>query len=181
MVQGWWQSTMKQLCWIAVLLLVITALGFAGCAPVPHPESLVPTEDSMPHRKEEVLSAQVVLKPASGKSLQGTDVITAKNIQEYAPSAQAIAQVPAIFQALGFEVSAVVGNSFSITAPASTFEQVFHTQLRRQDKGTVQVVSEAGVNNYELPLAALPQSVTPLIAAITFTPPPDFGPTNFGP
>jgi hypothetical protein len=135
----------------------------------------------MPQRKQELISAQVVLKPASGKSLQGTDVITAKNVQEYAPSPQAAARVPAAFQALGFEVSPVVGNSFSITAPSSTFEKVFHTQVRRQANEAVQAESDGGVASYELPLNALPQSITPLIETVTFTPPPDFGPSNFGP
>jgi hypothetical protein len=58
----------------------------------------------------------------------------------------------------------MVGNSFSITAPESTFERVFGTR---------------GAGSLELPLHALPKTLTDHVEAVTFTPPPDFGPTNF--
>lgn len=75
----------------------------------------------------------------------------------------------------------VVGNSFSITAPADTFRKVFDAQLRYEDKTGVQAMQKDGSSSYELPLNELPRAVTRQIEAVTFTPPPEFGPTNFGP
>lgn len=129
--------------------------------------------------KQEVVSAQVVLRPASGKRLTGEAHITADNLSEYLPSPQAVTRVRDAFAADGFQAGAVGGNSFAITAPVHTFERVFQTTLRRGERGEVQAVRADGSTAYELPLEALPRSVADLVEAITFTPPPDFGPTNF--
>lgn len=131
--------------------------------------------------QQEIISAQVVLKSASGKPFEGTTVITSANIRDFLPSAETVAKVTEAFTAAGFDVGPMVGNSFSITAPVSTFEKVFRAQLRRQENGGVVAVKDDDSSSYELPLAGLPQSLTELIEVVTFTPPPDFGPTEFGP
>jgi hypothetical protein len=126
--------------------------------------------------KQQVISAQVVLRSASGKVPDSATGIVAKTIKEYAPSAEAVHIVRQGFAAAGFQVGPLVGNSFSITAPLSTFESVFHTQIRRRGDGGIEAVQADGSGTYELPLDALSPAIRQHLAAVTFTPPPAFGP-----
>lgn len=136
----------------------------------------------MPIQKDQVVSAQVVLQPASGEAIDAETVITSENVQDFAPSPGAAAEATQAFAAMGFDVGDVVGISFSITAEVSTFEQVFETRLREDGRGGVEAVRDDGSASYELPLEPLPESLSNLVVAVTFTPPPDFGPTEyFGP
>jgi hypothetical protein len=112
---------------------------------------------------ERELSAQVVLLPASGVPVEPAR-ITAATLGEVVPARDVAERVQGEFAALGFRVGPLVGNNFSITAPAATFEQVFQ--------------GAAGQTGLELPLEALPASVQPAVQAVTFTPPPAFGPTG---
>ncbi len=131
-------------------------------------------------RKKQVVSAQVVLRSASGKpSREAT--ITAANIQDFLPSPETTARATQAIAAAGFEVTPVYGNSFSITAPIATFEQFFQTRLRVGQRGDVQAMSGREKASYELPLEAIPSAMKGLIDAVTFTPPPEFGPTGQGP
>lgn len=130
--------------------------------------------------KQQVVSAQVVLRSASGKSPHG-QAITAATIGEYLPSPQAAGKVPPALAALGFAIGALVGNSFSISAPATTFEHVFKTKLRDRAEGGIEAVRSGGHGSVEMVASALPHDIAQHIEAITFTPPPDFGPQNFGP
>ncbi|MCP4542745.1 MAG: hypothetical protein GY832_36950 [Chloroflexi bacterium] len=129
--------------------------------------------------KEQLVSAQVVLPSASGKVIDGETSITSKNIQEFAPSPKLVARATEAFAVAGFDVGAMVGISFSISAPVSTFEQVFKTRLRQEDRGGVEAIQDDGSGSYELSLDALPKSLADLVVAVAFTPPPDFGPTEF--
>jgi hypothetical protein len=45
----------------------------------------------------------VVLRAASGKAPGGSSIITAENLQEFAPSEEAVARVQAALSAAGFE------------------------------------------------------------------------------
>jgi hypothetical protein len=126
-----------------------------------------------------MLSAQVVLRPASGKRIGGKDAITAANVAEYLPAPDVVDAARQAFAKLGFEPGNVAGTSFSITAPEETFESVFHAKLRKGDRGEVTVGSKRGAAGYELPLASLPETVRRYVEAVTFTPPPDFGPTGY--
>ena len=128
--------------------------------------------------KSSLISAQVVLCSASKKSAGGN--ITAANIREFLPQPETASSVRKAFTAAGFETGAVVGNSFSITAPVDVFERTFGAQIRIERKrGIESVALESG--SYELPLHALPRSLSENVEVVTFTPPPDFGPTTFGP
>lgn len=132
--------------------------------------------------KEQVVSAQVILRSASGKVISSETIITAETIKDYVPAVEAVTRATAAFAAAGFEVGPMVGISFAITAPVSLFEQQFQTQLRLAEAGGVEAVKADGSGSYELPLAALPSSLANLVTAVAFSPPPDFGPTNyFGP
>jgi len=134
----------------------------------------------MTSKKTQLVSAQVVLKSASGKSFDGQTAITAENIADYSPSHTSVTAAAAGFRAAGFEVGNMVGNSFSITAPLSKFEKFFKVELQEKDSGEVQLASapdDGGL--HELPLKALPRSLSELVAAVTFSPAPDFGPSSY--
>ncbi len=126
------------------------------------------------------MSAQVVLRSASGRAFDPGAAITAENVKDYLPSPSTIAGAQRGFAEAGFEVSNVVGNSFSITAPASTFEKVFKVTLRsREGKGVMAIPKGSDAESYELPLGALREELARYVEAVTFTPPPDFGPTSY--
>lgn len=135
---------------------------------------------NMSPRTKQLVSAQVALKSASGKPFPGQSPITTANIADYAPAADTVTAAAARFREAGFEVANLGGNSFSITAPRSAFEKFFKMKLRSEDSGGMKVAATRGVSEgYELPLQALPQDLSQLVAAVTFTPPPDFGPTSY--
>lgn len=129
--------------------------------------------------KEKIISAQVILRAASGKVIDSKTIITSENIQNFVPSLELVASATEAFSAVGFDVGKMVGISFSISAPVSTFEQVFETRFRQDKRGGVEVILGDGSGSYEIPLKSLPEYLTRLVVAITFTPPPDFGPTEF--
>ena len=131
-------------------------------------------------RKTKELSAQVVLRSASGKAPDSSTAVTSENVREYLPSSSSITEARSAFEAAGFEVGQVVGNSFSITAPKSTFEKVFKVKLKEEkEKGVTAHLEKSDEGSYELPTSKLSEALRGQVAAVTFTPPPDFGPTNY--
>ena len=108
-----------------------------------------------------VLSALVVLEPAESAALD-----------ENPPDPATAGRVRAHFDAEGFQVSEVVASSFSITGPRSLFlrclgpSEAPDSALRGAREGLA------------LPLGSLPGPVADAVRAVTFTPPPDFGPGN---
>jgi hypothetical protein len=85
------------------------------------------------------------------------------------PSPETVTRVSTELRNMGFEIGEAVGNSISITGPARLFESFFHTKLRNVDG--VQFA-----DGYELPMEKVPPALRAEIVAVTFTPPPDFGP-----
>ena len=131
--------------------------------------------------RNRVVSAQVILRPASGgSSLDHGERITSETIAEYLPAPARAAMAAETLRGAGFDVGPLVGNSFSITGPVALFERFFKTQLRPHTHGTVKA-GEHGEGSFELPVHALPDELRGAVDAVTFTPPPDFGPTSFGP
>jgi hypothetical protein len=122
------------------------------------------------------LAAEVILRPPGGR-LSGRDRITSANVAAYLPESAAVAAATDFFRDRGFEVSEPRGISFTITGPQSVFERTFGTSLAviRQD-GVTSVTGEPGT--LELPLGQIPSKVRDVIEAVTFTPPPDYGPTK---
>ena len=126
------------------------------------------------------MSAVVLLSSASGKSPGGETAVTAENVREYLPQASSVEEVRRAYAQAGFEVTEVAGNSFSITAPASVFEKAFKVKLRREEnKGVTAQADAGGEAGYEIPFTQLPAHLARHVAAVTFTPPPDFGPTSY--
>jgi hypothetical protein len=157
-------------------IMLLIPLWLYGCAS----ERLL-EEDNMFLDKKEAVSAQVVLKSASGKSFDDLTEITAENVHDFLPTDEAISMTTKAFMSAGFQVGTVVGNSFSISAEVGHFEKFFNVRLRYQTSGEIMVGRDDGFDSYELPIEDLPASLGDLIEVITFTRPPDFGPTDFGP
>jgi hypothetical protein len=123
------------------------------------------------------LSALVVLRPDTER-LSGHERITTENVASFVPPADAVDETVAFFEGLGFTASPPVGISFSIEGPQSLFETTFGTALRTTEEGGTRtsVTVDGGV---ELPLDRLPERIAGRLQAVTFTPPPAFGPTDF--
>jgi hypothetical protein len=124
------------------------------------------------------VSAQAILVPASGRRDAGT-AITARNIDQFRPSEEAVSAVRGGFARARFEVGPLAGNSFSITGTVKQFENVFKTKLRADTRGGVTARSGANSQTLELPLDGLPEDLRKHLAAVTFTAPPAFGPTGY--
>ena len=119
----------------------------------------------MASRADQMLSAQVILRPATPR--RSAEPVTAENVHEVLPSPDAAALARREFEQAGFDVGPLVANSFSITGPARLFNKVLRT-------------TRAGRSaDLQLPVKGLPAAVAGVIEAITFTPPPDFGPTSY--
>src|SRR5262249_4090540 len=69
------------------------------------------------------------------------------------------------FARAGFTPGPAIGTSFSIEGPTRLFNEYFHTQI--------------GHPSGDVPLDKLPSQLRQRIKSVLFTPPPDFGPTNF--
>jgi hypothetical protein len=160
---------------MAKLLSLLLALWLWGCGAAT--SGAPPGEEGA--MSQDVVSAQVVLRAADGKAPDPRTPITAANIAEYAPSTASARVTRASFERAGFSVGPLVGNSMAISAPAETFERAFKITVVQRSGGDAVAQADGG-ESYELPLAGLPPDVARHIAAVTFTPPPDFGPTSFG-
>ena len=79
-------------------------------------------------RTDPILSAEVVLTPASGKSMEGA-AITAANVHEFAPPPAAMEETKRYLSEAGFTVGASGGVGFSMSAPKSVFERFFGSSL----------------------------------------------------
>ncbi len=82
------------------------------------------------------------------------------------------------FREAGFELGHRLADSFAITASVETFEQVFDCRIVIDDYGT-HIDAGTDSTDYALPLGPLSDYLRHCLHAVTFTAPPDFGPTNF--
>lgn len=128
---------------------------------------------------KQTVSAQVVLIAASGKHPDKDSRITTANINEWLPSPEVVFRVGQAFRVLGFEVADPVGISFSISGPVHLFESVFKTHLRRLTSGAIQFSTGGQDSSYELDREKIPRDLRKYVSAITFTPPPAFGPKDY--
>ena len=133
----------------------------------------------MTDKKKQLVSAQVVLKAPGGQDVRSAASITAENVQHFLPSEENLKKALDYFKKLGFEIQAAYGNSFSITGSPAQFEKVFKTKLSKTEKGGVSFAAEDSEQSLELPTGKLPDEVEKIVAAVTFSEPPDFGPTSF--
>lgn len=127
----------------------------------------------MPSQKN-ILSAQVVLNSASGKTLSDAE-ITAENISKILPSAKNIEIAKKTFKELGFEIGDIVGTSFSITAPVTTFVKKLGLKVPAENKSKT---GSAKIVKGNLSINKLPGNIADIVKHIAFPDPPDFGPGN---
>jgi hypothetical protein len=127
--------------------------------------------------KDMILSADVVLIPRSGKSLELTP-ITAANLKQFEPPREAVEEAKRFFANAGFTVgpSSVLG--ISISAPLSNFERVFAAKIEFGADGSARVKGCKGPAGLELPLSRLPAALGRTIQVITFARTPQFGPKD---
>jgi hypothetical protein len=142
-------------------LVIATVAAPMMVAAAPAKERQVPKTDP-------VLSAEVILAPASGAALEGA-AITAANVKDFAPAPEAVAAARGFFAEKGFDTGRPGGISFTISAPRSVFESVF---------GKVGAKAKPGGEPVELALGRLPAAVRKSIKAVSFSRPLDFGPTG---
>jgi hypothetical protein len=109
--------------------------------------------------------------------LTGYERITSEEVSRFLPPPEAVDETAAFFGREGFEVTGVAGMGFSIVAAPALFERVFGEPLELGEEAGVGTAGTAG-GALELPLGMLPEEIRRLIQAVTFTPPPDFGPTR---
>jgi len=116
------------------------------------------------------LSATVLLRPAGGGSV--ADYATADTADRLLPDPDVAEQAQTYFRDAGFDVTAAFGPTFSIVGSRELFERTFGTRLQTAERGGV--TTDEGA--FELPL---PAGLGDGVEAVTFTPPPDFGPTEY--
>ena len=141
--------------------VIAAMLGLTLALPAGAKEEQVAKEDPL-------VSAEVVLKPASGAALENA-AITAANVRDFAPAPDAVEAARRFFQDAGFQASGLAGISFTISAPRSVFESVFGTKLS---------VTAKKAEPMELPSGRLPAALRKVVKAVTFSRPPEFGPTG---
>jgi len=123
------------------------------------------------------LSALVVLRPAGGRTLAGDEAITAESVAEFLPEPAAAERVRAYFRDQGYDVGPLVAASFSITGPRSRFEETFGAGPALAQAERV-ALGQGDGDATELALESLPPEVAGAVEAVTFTRPPEFGPTS---
>jgi len=129
--------------------------------------------------KDQTVYAQVVLKAASGKTIYGGAQITAATLGDYAPAHETIAAARAGSAAAGLEAGSPVGIGFAVHGTVEAFETLFGVALSDDPKKGVRALQDDASSTYELPLGALPGELAEHLEAVTFSPPPDFGPSGF--
>jgi len=83
------------------------------------------------------------------------------------------------FARLGFTVGPCVGTSFSITGRLAQFEDAFGHRIRQPKSGSLEFVDKKGAGTRELSGRTLPKAFSDDVETVTFTAPPEFGPTNW--
>jgi hypothetical protein len=131
--------------------------------------------------KESIVSAQIILRPASGQTIDGNVVISASNITEFAPSPDAVSSIAAEFRSRGFEIGPLVGISFSVTGTIRAFEGLFGIRIRLGKDHGLEFVVKNKIIGHELSGEELPEDFRQFVHAVAFPLPPDFGPTEFHP
>ena len=123
------------------------------------------------------LTAQAVVRAASGKRLRGSEPITARTYAEHQPSPADVDAAREAFRGAGFDLGDFVGISFAITAPQERFEKVFGVELDVDERGAVSLAAkEPPPGGLELPLSRLPAALRDRLEAVAFTPPADLHP-----
>jgi hypothetical protein len=120
---------------------------------------------------DEVLSAMVILRAASGRRLAGSAAIDTTSLAKHHAAAGDVVAAQRACKDLGFTVGPHVGISFAISAPRSTFEEQFGVKLMRGAGGAIEVARNGKPVGLELPLDQLAATLRKLIDVVSFMPP----------
>ncbi len=120
---------------------------------------------------DEVLSAMVIVRAASGTPLAGSAAIDSGTIARHAASPADVEATQHAFGEVGFTIGPHVGISFSISAPRSVFEKALRVRLAIGARGTVHVNADGVDHGLEVPVERLPASLRRHVEAVTFMPP----------
>ena len=129
--------------------------------------------------KKEIISAQVILFGKGRKPVDGRTLITSGNLISFIPREQSVTELNRIFSKNGFKVSSLFGISFSIAATADKFEEYFGARLYKEKNKTPGFILKRKKVGAELKNELLPDEIKKYVQAVIFTPPPDFGPTDW--
>ena len=127
----------------------------------------------------QVVSATVLLRPADGRTVSGTEAITSENIEQYMPTEEQLSRVTAFFTSKGFDVLPGAGPVITITGTPSLYQDVFGDKVESIAKEGVLRGVQTEKGELELSLNALPSAVSEAIQSVSFETPPDFGPTDY--
>lgn len=114
-----------------------------------------------------MVTALMLLRPASGEPITGETVITAESLARYAPDHDEAGVVAGRMREAGFRVGPLVGIAMTVTAPRTLFEAFFRTSVVEEDDGGWTVAG----GGRELPLSSLPPGLAGRILAVTFDEP----------
>lgn len=128
---------------------------------------------------QNIVSAQIILPSLSGAKIGSDTSITAENVEQFTPSAEAISKSTSYFREKGFEVGNCYGISFSITGAAALFEEVLNVKVVIGDNNIASFTTSDGSKITTLEGDALKSLPDGLIDSITFPEPLDFGPGNY--
>ena len=116
----------------------------------------------------ELISAEIILKSKSGKSMLASGVVvTSENVFEFAPKEDSMNKISEILQDIGFNV--VCGmNSISIEGTKTLFENIFKTKIiiEKKDKSSFEI------KNYS-PMS-IPSSMKNYVEKIFFPEQPEY-------
>ena len=107
--------------------------------------------------------ATVVMRPASGRSLEDAPPITAESLDALRPDPAAVEAVARTLREAGFEVGPLVGIAMAVSGPREAFEAYFGTGVETAAAGGW---SAQGAR--ELPV---PGALADRVHAVTFEPP----------
>ena len=138
-----------------IVVCVVVILWFTGELP----KNMTP--------ENEIISAEVILKSISGRSLTDDVPITSKNIKEFQPSQETINETSQIISKFGFRV--MPSNiTITIVGSKSLFEEVFDTNLEI-DATTKEVYVKKSDRDL-----TIPSSLRNLVEKVVFIPPPEY-------
>ena len=114
-----------------------------------------------------IISAEVILKSASGRSLtERGAAITSENVEEFRPNQETVKEAIYQLEKLGFEVTQK-GITLTIVGEPIQFEKAFKINL------TTKKVS-AGVEVRTNKEASIPSTLKNSVEKVVFIPPPEF-------
>jgi hypothetical protein len=119
------------------------------------------------------LSALVLVRAASGRRVAESAPIDAASVGAHQAAPSDVDAAQRACRERGFAVGPYVGISFSITAPRSTFEQLFDVHIQVAADGDVRVSRGGRQHARELPLDRLPSGLRKRLEAVTFAEPVD--------